>query len=143
MSEFDAQRRLLLQGLALATASGALVTSPIRAAASNAQDWEKVRTAYAPAQPYMNLNNAAVSPSPLVVQDAVFKAYRFANTEPDVNMWDGLDAALPGIKKKLAALADCDVAEIAINRNSTEGLCTAIFGIRLGAGDEVLLGEWD
>lgn len=106
-------------------------------------DWERVRAAYAPQSPNVNLNNASVSPSPLVAQEAVIKAYRFANTEPDVNMWDSLDEALPNIKKKLALMADCDAPEIALNRNSTEGLCTAIFGIPLQAGDEVLLTDWD
>ncbi|MER8849877.1 aminotransferase class V-fold PLP-dependent enzyme [Mesorhizobium australicum] len=58
-------------------------------------------------------------------------------------MWSKLDAALPSIKEQLAALIDCRPEEIALNRNSTEGLCTAIFGIPLAAGDQVLLSLWD
>jgi selenocysteine lyase/cysteine desulfurase len=30
-----------------------------------------------------------------------------------------------------------------LNRNSTEGLCTAIYGIDMKAGEEVLLSDWD
>jgi selenocysteine lyase/cysteine desulfurase len=105
--------------------------------------WEGVREAYPRQQPLMNLNNAAVSPPPLVVEQAMIDAYRLINQNPDVNMWGKLDAALPSIKQQLAALADCSPDEIALNRNSSEGLSTAIFGIPLKAGDQVLVSAWD
>lgn len=43
-------------------------------------------------------------------------------------MWSRLDANLPSIQAALAASVDCDAAEIALNRNSMEGLSTVIFG---------------
>ena len=58
-------------------------------------------------------------------------------------MWSRLDANLPSIKAALAALVDCDPAEIALNRNSTEGLSTVIFGVTMQPGDEVVVSEWD
>ena len=58
-------------------------------------------------------------------------------------MWTRLDANLPSVKAALAALVDCDPAEIALNRNSTEGLSTVIFGVPMQPGDEVLVSEWD
>jgi selenocysteine lyase/cysteine desulfurase len=79
----------------------------------------------------------------LVVEQAMIDAYRLISQNPDVNMWSKLDAALPSIKQQLAALADCSPEEIALNRNSSEGLSTAIFGIPLKAGDEVLISAWD
>lgn len=91
----------------------------------------------------MNLNNAAVSPPPLVVEQAMIDAYRLISRNPDVNMWSKLDAALPSIKQQLAALADCSLGEIALNENSSEGLSTVIFGIQLTAGDQVLISAWD
>ena len=105
--------------------------------------WERVRAAYPVQQPLLNLNNAAVSPPPLVVEQTVVDAYRLISRNPDVNMWSKLDAALPEVKQQLAWLADCNPSEIALNRNSTEGLCTAIFGIPLAAGDQVLVSAWD
>jgi selenocysteine lyase/cysteine desulfurase len=107
------------------------------------EDWKRVRSAYPVQEPLLNLNNAAVSPPPLVVEHAMIEAYRLISRNPDVNMWSKLDAALPAIKQQLAALADCEAEEIALNRNSTEGLSTAIFGIPLSAGDQVLLSAWD
>src|SRR5438552_2619342 len=105
--------------------------------------WESIRACYPTQQPLLNLNNAAVSPPPLVVEQAVVDAYRLISRNPDVNMWSKLDAALPDVKRELAALIMCDPSEIALNRNSTEGLCTAIFGIPLSPGDQVLVSEWD
>ncbi|KAA0997747.1 aminotransferase class V-fold PLP-dependent enzyme [Paraburkholderia panacisoli] len=110
---------------------------------SGEQFWEKVRAAYPTQQPLMNLNNAAVSPPPVVVEQATIDAYRLVSRNPDVNMWSKLDAALPSIKQQLAALADCSPDEIALNRNSSEGLSTVIFGLPLSAGDQVLISEWD
>jgi selenocysteine lyase/cysteine desulfurase len=110
---------------------------------NDAVDWEHIRAAYPTQQPLLNLNNAAVSPPPLVVQEAMIDAYRFISQNPDVNMWSKLDTALPAIKRQLADLIDCGPEEIALNRNSSEGLSTAIFGIPLKTGDQVLISPWD
>lgn len=144
MSEFSIDRRAALKGLAM---GGALLAAPAawskEKMSEDEAQWAKVRDAFVPQQPLNNLNNASISPPTVVVQDRMIKAYQFANANPDFNMWRKLDNALEGIKQKLALLADCDASEIALNRNSTEGLCTAIFGIPLKAGDEVLLADWD
>ncbi|RWM70894.1 aminotransferase class V-fold PLP-dependent enzyme [Mesorhizobium sp.] len=105
--------------------------------------WQEVRATYPRQEPLLNLNNAAVSPPPLEVEQAVVEAYRLISRNPDVNMWSKLDAALPDIKAELAQLIDCAPTEIALNRNSSEGLATAIFGIPLQPGDEVLISPWD
>jgi len=105
--------------------------------------WERIRDAYPRQQPLLNLNNAAVSPPPLVVEQAMIDAYRLISHNPDVNMWSKLDAELPAIKQQLAQLADCSPEEIALNRNTSEGLSTAIFGIPLTANDQVLISAWD
>lgn len=102
-----------------------------------------MRSAYPEQQPLLNLNNAAVSPPPLVVEQVTLDAYRLVNHNPDRNMWSHLDLGLPEAKAELAELIDCDPGEIALNRNSTEGLCTAIFGIPLAAGDQVVISPWD
>ncbi|AYG64476.1 aminotransferase class V-fold PLP-dependent enzyme [Rhizobium jaguaris] len=105
--------------------------------------WKSVRDQYPAQEPLLNLNNAAVSPPPLVVEEAMIDAYRFISRNPDYNMWSKLDTALPGIKRDLAELIDCSPDEIALNRNSSEGLSTAIFGIPLDRGDQVIISDWD
>ena len=105
--------------------------------------WRAVRAAYPEQRPLLNLNNAAVSPPPLRVEQAVVDAYRLISHNPDTTMWYELDAAIPSIKLDLARLADCRPEEIALNRNSTEGLCNVIFGIPLSEGEEVLVSTWE
>jgi len=105
--------------------------------------WEQVRACYPAQEPLLNLNNAAVSPPPVLVEQAVIEALQLISRNPDVNMWTRLDASLPSTKNALAGLADCDPAEIALNRNSTEGLSTVIFGVPMQPGDEVVVCEWD
>ena len=105
--------------------------------------WNKVQRAFLRSSDLINLNAAGVSPQPISVQDAVIDNYRFANEIPSVNMWEKLDDNRKVIRQKLADLADCSIDEVALNRNSTEGLCTAIYGIDLKPGDEVLVNKWD
>jgi selenocysteine lyase/cysteine desulfurase len=147
------RRDFLLQAAAAGTALLAhspLSSASVRSAAgglgsgTEAQGlWGRVRAGYSFSHQLLNLNNAGVSPQPRVVQDALIRAYRFANELPDVNMWEVLDATRLRTKQKLAALADCAPEEIALNRNATEGLCTVIYGLSLSPGDEVVISDWD
>jgi selenocysteine lyase/cysteine desulfurase len=58
-------------------------------------------------------------------------------------MWQILDQGREPLRLKLAELCGCSPEEIAINRNSTEGLNTVIFGLNLKAGDEIVLTKQD
>jgi selenocysteine lyase/cysteine desulfurase len=58
-------------------------------------------------------------------------------------MWRVLDMGREPLRQNLAKLAGCDAEEIAINRNSSEGLETVIFGLQLKAGDEVVATRQD
>lgn len=97
--------------------------TPMPSAGEIAEDfWAVVRQAYPRRERLLNLNNASVSPPPLVVEDAATEALRLISRNPDVDMWNHLDAALPDVKAQLATLVDCRPEEIALNRNSTEPL---------------------
>ena len=142
MTEPSLQRRNVLKTLALA--GGAFLAPAGHSAASQGEfNWAKVRASFPRQTPFLNLDNGCISPPPISVQESAIKAYRFANQNPCYNMFEVLDGAVPGIKKKLAAIADCDPDEIALNRCTTVGMCTAIFGMPLSRGDEVVLSSWD
>ncbi len=112
-------------------------------AAADEDFWGWVRESYGISANIINLNNGGVSPQPKVVQDAHIEDYRFCNEAPSYNMWGLLDKEREPLRVKLASLAGCMPEEIAINRNSTEGLNTIILGLNLKAGDEVVLGNYD
>lgn len=105
--------------------------------------WYQIKQAYTVSPNVMNLNNGGVCPQPKVVQEAVERYNRLSNEAPSYYMWHILDQGREPLRARLADLAGCDAEEIAINRNSSEGLETVIFGLRLEKGDEVVLTKQD
>jgi selenocysteine lyase/cysteine desulfurase len=106
--------------------------------AQNEDFWFTIQRAYSVNPDIINLNNGGVSPSPIVVQQAVERFNQLANEGPSYYMWQILDQGREPLRQKLANLAGANPNEIAINRNSTEALNTVIFGLPLKAGDEVI-----
>ncbi|MDB5281033.1 MAG: aminotransferase class V-fold PLP-dependent enzyme [Bacteroidota bacterium] len=154
-------RKKFLQHSALATAGLSLIEFMQPASAASLQKhlerlepmeptevakdedfWSWVREQYSHSS-IINLNNGGVSPQPISVQEAHIRDYRYCNEVPSYNMWRTLDAGREALRIKLAELAGCSTEEIAINRNTTEGLNTVIFGLNLKAGDEVVLTKFD
>ena len=105
--------------------------------------WGWVRESYTVSPNIVNLNNGGVAPQPKPVQDAHIRYYQYCNEAPSYYMWQILDQGREPLRERLAALAGCSSDEIAINRNSTEGLNSVIFGLNLKAGDEVVLTKQD
>ncbi|HLP21759.1 MAG TPA: aminotransferase class V-fold PLP-dependent enzyme [Chitinophagales bacterium] len=155
-------RKKFIQRTALATAGLSLLDfmEPVQAAvfkehlnrvtplnpALVAQDedfWQFIRSQYTVSPNVINLNNGGVSPQPKPVQDAHIRYYQYSNEAPSLYMWRVLDQGREPLRDKLAEMAGCLSEEIAINRNSTEGLNTIIFGLNLKAGDEVVLSKYD
>ncbi len=105
--------------------------------------WGWIRESYTMSPNVINLNNGGVAPQPKVVQDAHIRFYQYCNEAPSYYMWQILDQGREPLRAKLADLSGCSPEEIAINRNSTEGLNTVIFGLNLKAGDEVVVTKQD
>jgi selenocysteine lyase/cysteine desulfurase len=105
--------------------------------------WYYVQQAFTVSPSIINLNNGGVSPAPKSVQDAMKRYYDLSNEAPSYYMWRILDQGRETLRTNLAALAGCSPEEIAINRNSSEGLETIIFGLDLKKGDEVVASKQD
>ncbi len=100
--------------------------------------WKNIQDAYTASSNPIILNNGGVSPSPLVVQEAVERYNKLVNLGPSYHMWRILDKGREPLREKLAAMGGVSAEEIAINRNTTEALNTIIFGLPLERGDEVV-----
>ena len=100
--------------------------------------WYYIQQSFTVSPSLINLNNGGVSPAPKTVQDAMKRYYDYSNEAPSYYMWRILDQGREPLRKNLANVAGCSPEEIAINRNSSEGLETVIFGLQLKAGDEVV-----
>ena len=105
--------------------------------------WGWVRSNYSLSTNIINLNNGGVSPQPKIVQEAHIRNYQLSNEAPSYYMWRILDQGREALREKLADLAGVSPEEIAINRNSTEGLNSIIFGLDLKEGDEIVLSTFD
>jgi selenocysteine lyase/cysteine desulfurase len=105
--------------------------------------WYYIQQAFTVSPYLINLNNGGVSPAPKVVQEAMKRYYDYSNEAPSYYMWRILDQGREPLRKNMAKMAGCDVEEVAINRNSSEGLETIIFGLQLKAGDEIVATKQD
>ncbi|HEX4875439.1 MAG TPA: aminotransferase class V-fold PLP-dependent enzyme [Chitinophagaceae bacterium] len=105
--------------------------------------WYYIQQSFTVSPALINLNNGGVSPAPKTVQDAMKRYYDLSNEAPSYYMWRILDQGREPLRRNLAKLAGCTTEEIAINRNSSEGLETIIFGLQLKAGDEVVAAKQD
>jgi len=111
--------------------------------AENEDFWGWMRQNYTISPNLINLNNGGVSPQPKVVQDAHIRNYQYSNEAPSYYMWRILDQGREALRLKLSELCGVLPAELAINRNATEGLNSIIFGLNLNEGDEIVLSSFD
>ena len=105
--------------------------------------WYYVQQSFTVSSEIINLNNGGVSPSPKIVQDAMKRYHDLSNEAPSYYMWRVLDLGREPLRRDLARLSGCSNEEIAIHRNASEALETVIFGLKLKAGDEVVVCKWD
>ncbi len=105
--------------------------------------WYQIQQSFTVSPGLINLNNGGVSPAPRTVQEAMKRYYDYSNETPSYYMWRILDQGREPLRQQLARLSGCSADEIAINRNSSEGLETVIFGMTLSSGDEVVASRQD
>jgi selenocysteine lyase/cysteine desulfurase len=105
--------------------------------------WWQIQQAYTVSPQIINLNNGGVSPSPMVVQNAVDRYNKLANEAPSYYMWRIMDQGREPLRENLAKYAGVWSEEIAINRNATEAIDTVIMGLPLQRGDEIVMTRYD
>ena len=141
-------RRSFLAGLGAASVAASARThsaaAPLPAAsdaAGRAADeafWREVRAAFTLDPEIVNLNNGGVHPSPRPVMDAMRRDLEISNRATAYRLWRELEPRVEEVRARLAAAFGCDPEEIAVTRNASEALETAILGLDLARGDEVL-----
>ena len=115
---------------------------PDRSADELARDeayWAEVARAFTVDRSAINLNNAAISPSPAVVQQAMSRHLALANSSPTAHvLWNVAPPLKEVVRQRLAMHWGVDAEEIALTRNGSEGLQILQMGFDLARGDEVL-----
>lgn len=79
------------------------------------------------------LNNGTYGPSPRLVLDTVIE--HMTGVE---SVFDNKGVNVKSIKENIAGFFRCDSGEIAITRNTTDGMSMVAAGLDLKAGDEIL-----
>lgn len=128
-------------GRAMALA-GELAATPGQAT-DDEHFWGHVRQGFSAEAGIINLNSGGVSPSPIVVQEAMKRYLDYSNTSPTYSMWQILEPQREQVRERMAREWDADPEEIALVRNASEGLQICQFGIDLEPGDEILTTNQD
>jgi selenocysteine lyase/cysteine desulfurase len=100
--------------------------------------WLQVRHAFSIDRNHINLNSGSVSPAPLSVQRTMQDYWHVTNMSPSLYVDEMLGPRLEVPRRRLAAMFGCDPEEMAITRNTSEGMEIVQLGLNLKAGDEVL-----
>jgi selenocysteine lyase/cysteine desulfurase len=110
-----------------------------RAVPDDDEFWRQLREQFDVDPTICCFNHAGLSPSPRAVHDALRRETARANVDPSRLVYREQDRELEGIRARLAKLVGCSAEELALTGNATYGLHTAILGLSLRAGDEILL----
>ena len=129
-------RRQLLATVAAAvkTAQG---QTPVETAA-NEDFWMQARLAFTVDRNLLNFNNGSVCPAPKVVQEAMERYWTVTNMSPSHYVDELLLPETEIIRAELAQEFGCEAEELALTRNTSEGLHNVILGLDFKRGDEVV-----
>lgn len=99
--------------------------------------WNVVRTQMMLKKDIIYLNNGGYGATPRMVFDSLVKDYRLLGENP--RELDILVKKMDEVRKKVADFLGASEDEIALTRNTTEGMSIVAAGIPLKRGDEVLI----
>lgn len=84
------------------------------------------------------LNTGSLGPSPRAVLDTVVDAMWTLERDPVSENWGRLGQQMEAVRQKIARFIHCDVKDVLLTRNTTEGLSLVCQVLPLKAGDEIL-----
>ncbi len=101
--------------------------------------WEEVQKAYHYNEDIINLSSVVRGVSPELVTDAVTDTYiRINEFRAGGNYVRGKKEEM---RNRLAEFVGCSAEELALTRNTTDGITTVVFGLKLNPGDEIILSD--
>ena len=145
-------RRLFLRAVAAGSAGAAFASSvaPSEAGATlstlqeaqaegmpETEFWRKVRRQFLISDEFAYMNSGTLGPMPKPVYYTVVDGYRALSSDPGRENSRQLKGQ-QDLREKLAAFVNADPGEVALTRNTTEGMNFIANGLDLKKGDEVL-----
>ncbi|MYA24481.1 MAG: aminotransferase class V-fold PLP-dependent enzyme, partial [Gemmatimonadetes bacterium] len=146
------ERRAFFKGIAAAAAAAPLLPDVAAglaerlgtlgqdvASASNERAlWQRVRREFRLHPGLVHLNCGSIGATPRVVTDALIAYLAELEGNPLANTWGGLGSEMEIVRAKGAEFIGAELDEIALTRNTTEGMNHVASGLDLQPGDEVL-----
>src|SRR6185369_2518526 len=125
----------------LAAAESPLPDLTRYAARDDEEFWQAVRRCFALDPAIVYLNNGSLGPSPLPVLRSLVANDREIASNPSEKMWGPVGTRLEEVRGKAAALLGAGPDDVALTRNTTEGISCVGLGLGLTAGDEVITSD--
>ncbi len=100
--------------------------------------WEGIRKHFIMQDDLVMMNNGTVGPMPEPVFNTVVRYFKIQATNP-YDCYNFLPSKKSEIRARLAAFINADPDEVAINRNTTEGMNLVANGLDFQPGDEVII----
>lgn len=100
--------------------------------------WREVRGHFLHAADGVSFNHAGLSPSPRAVREAMAHELARCDTDPSRVLWRQQEKELDGVRARLGRQLGCPGDQVALVPNATWGLHTAILGLALEPGDEIV-----
>jgi isopenicillin-N epimerase len=120
----------------IAEAARALGDKPPAEAARDEAFWTVVRDAFEGVRSYISLATVVRGRAPRIVTDAVIDDYlRINQSRAGGNNYPERKQE---VRRRLAAYVSCKPEEIALTRNTTDGVTTVVSGLPMRPGDEIL-----
>lgn len=104
--------------------------------------WSSVAQAYRLDGRWIILNGGGNNPHPTSVVEALSRYDAMSSSAPRPHNYV-FQARIDNHRERLAKLMDCAPEEVAVTRNTTEGLNIVGWGLSLNEGDEVLMSDVD
>jgi selenocysteine lyase/cysteine desulfurase len=126
---------------AAAATLGELATVLAAEAPASESYWQKIREQFPFGEAKVPMNAANLCPSPRAVAERVVELTRDIDTDCSFNNREKFSAQLENSREKVARQLGVSADEIALVRNTSEANNVINNGLRLRAGDEIVL--WD
>jgi selenocysteine lyase/cysteine desulfurase len=107
-------------------------------ASSDADYWKRLRAEFLLDKDWTYLNNGTLGPTPKPVYFTLVERYHDLAQDPGQPNSDQ-SAAADDVRRRVASFVGANPDEIALVRNTTEGMGFILNGLDLGAGDEILV----
>jgi len=100
--------------------------------------WDAIRRNFIFQNGLIMMNNGTVGPMPKPVFNTLMKVFKMQATNP-FDVYNYLPREKERVRRKVAQFINADPGEVAITRNTTEGINFVANGLDLKEGDEVIL----